>query len=167
MREELSQKLIEKWPRIFVRNEYRPEEYRAGYVYPSVGDGWFDILDSACGLIESHLENLERAGYQVLDMRNSFDDAEKLEGEKVIWAVQAGQIKEKFGGLRFYVTGGDDYTSGVISMAESMSYRTCEHCGKPGSPRDDGWVTTLCDEHHEADVRYRAEKQHQLTLKLT
>jgi len=157
MRDELSQKLIEKWPRIFVRNEYRPDTFRYSYVYPGVGDGWFDILDSVCGLIESHQKNLERAGYQILDMRNTFEDAESSAGDKVIWAVQALQIKEKFGGLRFYTKGGDDYTSGIIAMAESMSYRTCEQCGKPGSPRDDIWIVTLCDEHHETEVKRRAE----------
>ena len=156
MQKELEKKLIEKYPRIFVRGDYRPENLRYGYVYPGVGDGWFDILDAACGLIESHQENLERAGYQVLDMRNELEDAESLAGEKVIWAVQALQIKEKFGGLLFYTAGGDNYTSGVISMAESMSYRTCEQCGKPGSSKDDGWISTLCDEHHEADAKRRA-----------
>ena len=59
----------------------------------------------------------------------------------------AAQVKEKFGGLRFYVDGGDDWVYGAISMAESMSYRTCEVCGAPGVTRGEGWIRTTCDQH--------------------
>ena len=61
--------------------------------------------------------------------------------------VIATQIKEKFGTLRFYYCGGDDYCRGIESMAESMSAVTCEVCSSPGKLRHDGWVQTLCDEH--------------------
>ena len=46
--------------------------------------------------------------------------------------VVAVQVKEKFGTLRFYYDGGDDYISGLSAMAESMSGRTCEVCGNMG-----------------------------------
>ncbi len=61
--------------------------------------------------------------------------------------VVAAQVKEKFGGLRFYIDGGDDWVYGAISMAEAMSYRTCEVCGGPGKTRGTGWIRTTCDEH--------------------
>lgn len=63
--------------------------------------------------------------------------------------VVAVQVKEKFGGLRFYVNGGDDAVDSFISFAESMSHRICEKCGKPGKSRTGGWIYTLCDEHAE------------------
>lgn len=59
----------------------------------------------------------------------------------------ADQIKEKFGTLRFYTTGGDEYTSGVVRMAESLSCVTCEVCGKPGMTSGKGWIKTTCEEH--------------------
>jgi hypothetical protein len=59
----------------------------------------------------------------------------------------ADQIKEKFGTLRFYTSGGDEYTSGVVRMAESMSCVTCEVCGKPGMTNGKGWIKTTCEEH--------------------
>lgn len=71
-----------------------------------------------------------------------------MEIQKSIPQVEAVQVKEKFGGLRFYVDGGDDYTRGLIAMAEDMSFRICEVCGKPGQLRQGGWILTLCDEHH-------------------
>ena len=61
--------------------------------------------------------------------------------------ITASQVKEKFGGLRFYTNGYTDEISGMISMAESMSYRTCEVCGAPGRSNSYGWISTLCDTH--------------------
>jgi hypothetical protein len=59
--------------------------------------------------------------------------------------VRFSQIKEKFGGLRLYYYGGDDRIHGACSMAESMSYVTCERCGHPGKPNKGGWIMTLCE----------------------
>jgi len=61
--------------------------------------------------------------------------------------ITASQVKEKFGGLRFYTNGYTDEVSGMIRMAESMSYRTCEVCGNPGRSNNHGWISTLCDTH--------------------
>jgi hypothetical protein len=67
--------------------------------------------------------------------------------------VIATQVKEKFGTLRFYYWGGDEYCSGVESMAESMSAVTCEVCGSSGKLRRGGWWKTLCD-HHAQESGY-------------
>jgi len=61
--------------------------------------------------------------------------------------ITASQVKEKFGGLRFYTNGYTDEVSGMIRMAEAMSYRTCEECGSPGRSNSYGWISTLCDTH--------------------
>lgn len=58
--------------------------------------------------------------------------------------VVAAQVKEKFGTLRFYYDGGDEYIHGLAAMAEAMSARTCEECGAPGKSTQGGWLTTLC-----------------------
>mgnify|MGYP000093879836 CR=1 FL=1 len=55
------------------------------------------------------------------------------------------QIKEKFGGLRFYVDGDAELLDFIDEM-EAKSLTVCEGCGKPGRPRDGGWILTLCDE---------------------
>ena len=59
----------------------------------------------------------------------------------------ATQVKEKFGTLRFYYNGGDDFIDGVVSFAEGMSSEVCEYCGNKGKTRHGGWVRTLCDKH--------------------
>ena len=58
------------------------------------------------------------------------------------------QIKQKFGGLRFYVTGDDQYINGLIAMAEEWAGNTCEICGARGRLRSGKWLRTLCDEHY-------------------
>ena len=67
------------------------------------------------------------------------------------------QIKEKFGGLRFYYDVPEGRRDEVLDaqfqrMVESaglLSFFTCEVCGKPGVRRSNGWIKVLCDEHHE------------------
>ena len=59
------------------------------------------------------------------------------------------QVKEKFGTLRFYYSGGDDYISQLVDSAETQSGKMCEVCGKEGKLRGGGWLKTLCDEHHQ------------------
>lgn len=56
------------------------------------------------------------------------------------------QIKEKFGGLRFYVGGAPDWLYDLIDTVEAYSYHVCEFCGKTGRLRRYSWLKTLCDE---------------------
>lgn len=63
------------------------------------------------------------------------------------WAGEVQQIKEKFGGLRFYVTGATEEEYALIHDYEDKSLFVCERCGQPGELRRGGWCMTLCDEH--------------------
>ena len=58
------------------------------------------------------------------------------------------QIKEKFGSLRVYANNLDEYSSGVIRMAENMSAMICEDCGNPGNKYggtpNNGWIRVRC-----------------------
>ena len=66
------------------------------------------------------------------------------------WDKQVTQVKEKFGGLRFYINGGSDEMYNKITETEKLSHETCELCGKKGELRTKiRWFTTLCDEHYE------------------
>jgi hypothetical protein len=65
------------------------------------------------------------------------------------WNKEACQIKEKFGGLRFYINEGSNEIYDRITEAEGKSYSICEHCGSPGEIRKDlRWIRTLCDTHY-------------------
>lgn len=89
---------------------------------------------------------LMKVGYEVGDgwlpiLKDLIEDLIKLG-----WNKQICQIKEKFGGLRFYINEGSEEIYNRIIEAERLSYKTCEVCGKPGEPRYGGWITTLCNE---------------------
>ena len=71
------------------------------------------------------------------------------EAIKLGWDRQVCQIKEKFGGLRFYINGAPDGVHKLIREAENKSYEICEVCGEPGEMRKGGWIVTLCDKHNE------------------
>ena len=75
--------------------------------------------------------------------------------------VTLDQVKEKFGTLRFYYTGGDEYISGMVTMAEAMSGCTCEGCGNPAKRYGGGWVRTLCTVCEEQREKKRAEYENQ------
>jgi hypothetical protein len=77
---------------------------------------------------------------------------------KSIAQVTLDQVKEKFGTLRFYYSGGDDYISGMVSLAESMTGVTCESCGNTGERRGGGWVHTYCTPCEEAREIKRAKE---------
>ena len=103
-----------------------------GPAYPECGDGWFDILNTLCTCINHH-------------------------ASKKGLTVYIAQIKEKFGGLRFYVDGADETVHMLISFAEGISFSTCEVCGDKGKERREGWIKVLCDKHHEENVKQREE----------
>jgi len=64
--------------------------------------------------------------------------------------VTLDQVKEKFGTLRFYYQGGDDYIRGMVSLAESLSGVTCESCGNPSEVQNDGgWMRSICNSCEE------------------
>ena len=64
------------------------------------------------------------------------------------WDRQICQVKEKFGGLRFYINGAPEEVWALIREAEEKSYEICEECGEPGELRQVGWYSTLCDKHN-------------------
>ena len=72
----------------------------------------------------------------------------KLYKAKPSWTgwIVVIQVKEKFGGLRFYVDGAPDWYYDLIDYYEAKSLTICESCGKPGKPRDDAWIKTMCDD---------------------
>ena len=62
------------------------------------------------------------------------------------WNKEVCQVKEKFGGLRFYINGASTEVHDIISKYEKLSYEICEECGDPGEIRQGGWIRTLCNE---------------------
>jgi hypothetical protein len=65
------------------------------------------------------------------------------------WNKEVCQVKEKFGGLRFYINESSEDVFRRIREAEEKSYTICEVTGEPGKLRNDiGWWRTLSDEEY-------------------
>jgi len=117
MTEDLENKLFNEFPNLYkIDDTLQRNLMKFGFM---CGDGWFKIIYN----LSKKLSNL-----------NLPDDFEVFE------------VKEKFGGLRYYVNDGNEEVYKLISEAEEKSYTTCEVCGKIGKIRNSGWVKTLCDE---------------------
>ena len=125
MRKELEHKLIERWPTWFdTEGDIKETAMARGFEHD---DGWFDILWRLC-----------------VDLEPLVVEFEKETGSQ----FEVLQVKEKFGGLRFYVNcrRGDAIRQRILAAREE-SVHTCEICGQPGELREDRWIKTLCDEH--------------------
>lgn len=102
--------------------------------------------------IAPFIDAIKRSGkepnqWQINDAEEALENRAFREVPNRVEHVVVAQIKEKFGGLRFYYDGGDEQVSGMVRMAEAWAGAVCEECGKPGKSRNSGWVKTLCDEH--------------------
>lgn len=166
MRKELDEKLCAKYPLLFQdRNAPMTETCMCwGFC---CGDGWYDLLDVLCANLYSeynHAKNTYEYAKECLEDKDkpSFGKpmtAEEVEKRHLRMEEEAKkvpvvmQVKEKFGGLRFYVNGAIDKHWDYIHFAESMSYRICEECGSPGKTYTNGWHRTLCDIHADMEGR--------------
>lgn len=147
MDQELQNQLFEKYPDLFSNRTKSPRESCMAWGI-EIGNGWYDILSSLCWRIQDHEENIkwqrEYKEKQNQDIKKDFS-IEIIEEDERYFPVKFDQIKEKFGGLRIYYSGGDSYIHGAISMAEEISYKICEVCGNSGKPNKGGWIVTLCE----------------------
>jgi len=132
------------------------------------GDGWFNIINTLCGLICSDwLYAKEQYDYlQTRLGKSKYTFGKEHEGKDIVTEEDVAeaktimeeeearvpvvtQVKEKYGGLRFYVHGASDEQYAIIRFAEAMSYRTCDVCGDKGKSNGGGWVTTRCKKHKD------------------
>lgn len=121
-----------KFPKLF------PNPY-GGF---EIGEGWWPIVEALCNQIQHHIDQVDKRREYLLSY--SPDDSPIPDP---IPQVVVDQVKEKFGGLRFYYHGGDEYIGGLVTMAESWASRTCEQCGNAGKLRGSSWLYTACAEH--------------------
>lgn len=124
---ELQKKLAEKYPSLFQDRKVDPAGMSSFDAFGiECGTGWYDLLDSV---------------FLTLVMYEKHNNKAKYENIKLL------QIKEKFGTLRIYYSGGDDFVDGITALAENMSIKICEECGKKGKMYSDGWITVRCTKH--------------------
>jgi hypothetical protein len=133
MRKELEQRLVERWPTWFnTGGDIRCTAMPRGFTHD---DGWFDTVWRLCGDLEP--------------LAAAFEQASGSQFEVL-------QVKEKFGGLRFYVNcRRNEAIRQRIGIAADESFRTCEVCVQSGALREAGRIKTVCDEHNASQPRAR------------
>lgn len=120
MDEKLEKELYKKYPKLFRQKDLSMQETCMCWGI-TTGNGWYWLLDNLCDCIQGYIDNNDKP------------------------QAEAVQVKEKFGGLRFYLNDADDYIQGMVSLAETMSYSTCESCGATTDIiHTKGWIKTLC-----------------------
>ncbi len=86
--------IIEKYQSLFTDEK---GDQRLDYL--EIPEEWYFLVDTLCTQILEYLKaNSDACPFYVV------------------------QVKEKFGGLRFYAEGGDNYIEGLIAMSEAYSY---------------------------------------------
>jgi len=86
--------------------------------------GWLGLLDELCSSLQNHLDTHPN-----------------------VPQIQVLQVKEKFGALRFYFSGGDAACREAVANAEERSLWTCEVCGRAGTLGEGRWLSVRCSDH--------------------
>lgn len=102
--------------------------------YLSIHPGWDDLIDQLCSDL-----------WMAVSTSSHSNQCE----------VKAVQIKEKFGGLRFYIETKNltewqyNQVCRLIKEAEHKSFKICEICGEPGGSDHTSkyWLKTRCKKH--------------------
>ncbi len=161
MNEKNTKKLKVDFPRLFRKSEADPGPLQ--YWGFECADGWYDLIyklsqDVEQTALAAGLGPSSRSWPRVL------------------------QVKEKFGGLRFYIRtpsnperlklraeretfleftpqAGIEAIRNLVREAEQKSYSVCEKCGVPGKVYQDGWVRTLCENCERRSQEEREEHE--------
>lgn len=115
--------IVKSYPAFFP--DFRGDESKTCLAFGlAIDDGWANLFETLC------------------------NDIHALNPSDFYWT----QVKEKFGGLRAYYSGGDEQISKLVQEAEDRSYKICELCGSQNevSATGRGWIKTLCSKcRHE------------------
>lgn len=95
MTAELEQKLYKAFPKLFAQKDL-PKEQTCMCWGIETPDEWFDVIYKACDTIQNYIDQTKSS------------------------QIEFTQVKEKFGSLRMYYAGADDFVDGVIEMANSL-----------------------------------------------
>lgn len=128
MTQELEQYIIKRFPKMYAEVGDNEPLTLFGF---ECGDGWFRIILWLSESIQNHI-----------DSHNTW--YAKHGEKKPIEQVKVCQVKEKFAGLRFYYSGGDDVIRGMVALAETIAYNTCEETGATNEVgrNTKGWIKT-------------------------
>lgn len=120
----------------------------------SIGEGWMPLVETLAARIQWAIDSRrERLAQLERQSERNQEAIDRLAGElrhldesppRIL------QVKEKFGELRFYMSGGLAEFREWIAFAEDYSSSICERCGRRAVRKTRGWVRNLCEEDYQA-----------------
>jgi hypothetical protein len=127
MRADLDALLCERYPALFAQRHLPMAQTAMCWGF-SCGDGWFNLIDELCAKLQAGVAS------------GAFPQPEAV------------QVKEKFGELRFYLSGETDEAIDLVEEATQRSMTICEVRGASGALRiQRHWYRTRCDVHADPD----------------
>jgi len=126
-------KMIKNYPFLLPKNRWDKglniaDEYAFDFTHietDAMPKGWFKAF-----------------GIQMLDEIREFM---LLHNPKFLYQYTITDIKEKYGGLRWYDNGTPKGMYEIIDKYTRLSYQICISCGEVATHTTDGWVMPLCD----------------------
>ena len=127
-------RILKKYPKIFRQKDLAITQSCMPWGL-DIGRGWMPLIEFVCSYTQNCID------------------------EYKLPQLEATQVKEKFGGLRFYYCWRSDdhipkddepermdWIEDMISFAETISEHICETCGTMvGVSQTTGWIVTLCE----------------------
>lgn len=131
MDRDLEEALVRDFPNLYRARNDKNEPFYYGF---ECGDGWEPVLRN----LSSKLEEL------ILKI----PDDERSE-------YYAAQVKQKFGGLRFYMSVHNDEINELIRQAEAECDQICENCGNRLIHRTKRSIRNECDQCYAIQTNSR------------
>lgn len=165
MRQELEQKLFNSFPHLY-RERFLPMTMTCMCWGIDVSDGWYDILFELSNNIQNYLNSKKKEEkFYIIKklLRKLLFDSQGIPTylfnilpspifsflDRITFSFHdsfaVNQVKEKYGGLRYYVNLYDSVIESLIGYAEYKSLNTCELCGEYGVINKSGWLSVRCD----------------------
>jgi hypothetical protein len=149
MREDLEKRLLEDFPDLYYRlldiNGWQP-------FHISCSSGWEPLLRRLSERITHIVQSLPLESPTSVVDRQSISKDTRTKARQYTGLTAKSfcviQVKEKFGGLRFYMSESTSEIELAIQDAEEESLTTCETCGRSGKLRGGPWYIVACDEHN-------------------
>jgi len=134
MNKELSERIYNDFPELFgFRDDMKMSLMAFGF---DCGDGWFGLIYN---LTKNIYEVAKKTG--VLNERDFYVES----------------VQEKYAGLIYCITYGNDDMFDLINEAETESCKICEICGDEGSCKHGPWFKILCDKCHKIKINNMAD----------
>lgn len=115
----------------------------------------FQVLFGIPG--SSEIDAMDRGWFRAFGIKMLDELKSQLKKEKRLKDFRITQIKEKFGGLRFYTGPASEEIYNIISKYEDESMNTCIDCGKPARYITSGYILPYCEDCIPEDSKLLAK----------